>query len=107
MQFNDYDKTSLEESSSLLRAVAHKLRISIINYIFDTQPVDVNSIHTELDLEQSITSQHLKILRESNVVKTTRIGKQIYYEINESKVLHTLKNVQSFDKISLAHRKKK
>ncbi len=107
MQFNDFDKNSIAESSLLLRAFAHKLRISIINFIADNQPVAVNRIHTELDLEQSITSQHLKILRDSKIVNTTRKGKQIYYEINTPKLLHSIKHIQSFDKISLAQRKKK
>jgi ArsR family transcriptional regulator len=107
MQFNDYDRISIHESSSLLRAIAHKTRISILNFIDFNQPVAVNRIHTELDLEQSITSQHLKILRDCQVVSTTRKGKEIYYEVNVPKALHSIKHVQAFDKISLAHRKKK
>ena len=107
MQFNDYERKSINESALLLRALAHKLRISIINFIDINQPVQVYRIHSELGLEQSITSQHLKILRESGIVTTTRKGKQIFYEVNQKKLTHASVLVADFDKRTLAERKRK
>lgn len=75
-------RSKTERASSLLRALAHPLRIKIINYISEQKKVNVFSIYTNLQIEQSITSQHLRILRDEELVLTERQGKFIFYKIN-------------------------
>lgn len=66
----------------ILRAAAHPLRLQIILFIDKHKKINVNKIYHSLDLEQSLTSQHLRILREANIVLTERDGKFIYYTLN-------------------------
>ena len=42
----------------------------------------VTQIYTLLQLEQSVTSQHLAILRGKDLLVTERSGKFVYYSIN-------------------------
>jgi ArsR family transcriptional regulator len=106
MQFKGIQKDSLEMSSGLLRAIAHPLRISMMNFIMVHQPVKVHDIHTELNLEQSITSQHLRILRDAGVVHTSRDGKNIYYHIKSDLLTQYAHIIIAFDKKTLNSRKK-
>jgi DNA-binding transcriptional ArsR family regulator len=46
----------------------------------------VTEIYVKLRLEQSVASQHLAILRRSNIVKTTREGKFIWYTVNHERL---------------------
>lgn len=80
------DNHSLESASELLRAVTHPLRLSIIAFIDKNQMVNVNQIYNTLKLEQSITSQHLRILRKVDVVITKRQGKYVKYSLNYPKI---------------------
>jgi DNA-binding transcriptional ArsR family regulator len=64
--------------ADVLKALAHPRRLEIINLLRD-QEMAVSDIHTMLDLPQANISQHLMILRDAQVVKTRREGKQIYY----------------------------
>lgn len=82
MESTFFDQKILESSSEILRAVAHRLRLSILQFIDKKTEVNVNEIYTTLKLEQSITSQHLRILRDANVVNTRRDGKMIFYSVN-------------------------
>lgn len=82
MEFSNFDNEVLEKSSALFRAVTHKLRLSIIRLLDDKSEINVNEIYTTLKLEQSITSQHLKVLRDTQVVNTRREGKMIFYTLN-------------------------
>ncbi|MCP4122523.1 MAG: helix-turn-helix transcriptional regulator [Bacteroidetes bacterium] len=107
MSFDSFKSTSMERSSGILRALAHPLRISLLNYIDSNQPVKVLNIHTDLNLDQSIASQHLRVLRDSGLVKTTRDGKFVFYIIDSTFVFHTLEAIKDFDVKTLAHRKKK
>ncbi|MGB0929638.1 MAG: ArsR/SmtB family transcription factor [Chitinophagales bacterium] len=80
------DQHNLDNASELLRAIAHPLRLSIIEFIDKNGIINVNKIYNTLKLEQSITSQHLRILRNAEVVETRREGKYIYYTLNHDKI---------------------
>jgi ArsR family transcriptional regulator len=70
--------------------------MKILAFIDKNEMINVNKIYNTLKLEQSITSQHLKILRLAGIVETHREGKFIHYSINYSKVKGVLKAVDSF-----------
>jgi DNA-binding transcriptional ArsR family regulator len=82
MEKINFNQEVLDKASELLRAVSHQLRLSIIRLLDQKGEINVNQIYTSLRLEQSITSQHLKVLRTSEVVITRRDGKMIYYSLN-------------------------
>jgi len=58
----------LELSSEILRAIAHPLRLKILEFIDQNDLINVNKIYNTLKLEQSITSQHLRILRNAGLL---------------------------------------
>ena len=89
-------KEKIQESSELLRALTHPLRMQIMEYIDSQDCISVNKIYSTLNLEQSITSQHLRILRNAGVVETKRDGKFIYYSINYDKVAAAMKAIKAF-----------
>ncbi|MFN8296789.1 MAG: metalloregulator ArsR/SmtB family transcription factor [Chitinophagales bacterium] len=74
--------TKIEAAAELFKAVAHHVRLKIIKLIEKEKRVNVNVIYRTLELEQSITSQHLKSLREVGAVLTERESKKIYYSLN-------------------------
>jgi len=82
MENFEFNTKNIEKAAELLRAVAHHLRLKIVKLIHEKQEVNVNVIYNTLKIEQSITSQHLKILRGEDVVRTRRDGKKIYYTLN-------------------------
>jgi DNA-binding transcriptional ArsR family regulator len=86
----------LRVSSELLRALVHPLRLQILQYIDRQGPVNVNNIYSGLNLEQSITSQHLRILRQAGLVLTDRDGKFVHYRINYDKVGNSLQAIDNF-----------
>jgi DNA-binding transcriptional ArsR family regulator len=77
-----FDNDKLQYSSELMRALAHPLRLKILEFIDNNKSINVNKIYSNLDIEQSITSQHLKILRMSGVVSVEVTGKWHIYYIN-------------------------
>ena len=77
-----FSSDKLNYSCNLMRALAHPLRLKILEFIDQKGETNVNKIYHELQIEQSITSQHLKILRLAGVVIGRREGKKVYYKIN-------------------------
>ena len=86
----------LQESAEILRALAHPLRMRILEFIDKNKEINVNKIYNTLKLEQSITSQHLRILRIAGIVVTHREGKFIHYSIDYAKINTVLKAIDTF-----------
>lgn len=107
MQMSEFDQPTLEKASELLRAVAHQLRLNIIKLLDAKGEINVNEIFTSLKLEQSITSQHLKILRAADVVNTRRDGKMIYYSLNYDTISAVEKGITQFDAVTKERIKKR
>lgn len=86
----------LEISSEILRALAHPLRMRILEFIDQHKLINVNRIYSSLNLEQSITSQHLRILRQAGLVETEREGKFIHYKLNYPRLHNTVAAIKSY-----------
>ncbi len=91
-----FNPEKLDKSSEIMRALAHPLRMKILAFIDENEQIHVNKIYNTLNLEQSITSQHLKILRLAGLVSTSREGKFVHYSINYDKMAGTVEAIQSF-----------
>ena len=76
------DVLLLKKSASILRAVNHKLRQQILSLLHKEKKLGVTEIYLKLHLDQSVTSQHLAVLRQAGFVTTERRGKQIFYSVN-------------------------
>lgn len=78
--------SELKKAANVLRAINHKLRQQILKVIDENKNITVTDIYVKLRLEQSVASQHLAILRASNIVNTERDGKYIYYTVNRARL---------------------
>jgi ArsR family transcriptional regulator len=88
----------LTRSTEILRALAHPLRMQILEFIDQNEMINVNKIYSSLRLEQSITSQHLRILRQAGLVETERRGKFIHYRLKYGKLKHTMAAILAYEK---------
>ena len=94
--FLNVDISKLEKAAEIMRAISHPLRMKILAFIDKNKTVHVNKIYNTLGLEQSITSQHLRILRAVDIVKTKREGKFIFYSINYDKINKILSTQEKY-----------
>lgn len=76
------NETQIRKARLLLKAIDHKLRQKILHFIHKHKQITVTKIYKTLNLEQSVASQHLAILRKAGLVVTKREGKFIYYSLN-------------------------
>jgi len=71
----------LEQAASKLRAIAHPMRIAIIDLLHDGNQMSVTEIYKKLKIEQAAASHHLNILKNKGVLASRRDGKKIFYSI--------------------------
>ncbi len=68
-------------------AANHARRMDIIAFLTQNAKSTVTEIYTKLGLDQSVASQHLAILRRSNLVIFEKIGKFRAYSTNNSSLV--------------------
>ncbi|MEA5574394.1 metalloregulator ArsR/SmtB family transcription factor [Calothrix sp. UHCC 0171] len=61
-----------------LKVLADTTRLSVLKILMEG-PKHVGELNSVLQLEQSLLSHHLKILREAGFVEATRDGKAVLY----------------------------
>jgi len=79
MKIDKLSAEQLEKAANMLKAIAHPMRIAILNYLENGKKLTVTEIHELLKIEQSTTSHHLGILKDKGVLASKRDGKNTFY----------------------------
>lgn len=90
------NEDKLEAANVIMDVVAHELRLEIIHYLLEKGEAIVGDIYRHLDITQSMTSQHLKELRDIKVVNVRAQHKHRFYSINYEKLQHIKDLVSEF-----------
>ncbi len=86
----------LDTVFGIYRALAHPLRLRILEFLDKNKKPHVNKIYNALKIEQSITSQHLRVLRESGLVEFEREGKLVHYGIAYPRAKEVVQKAAAF-----------
>lgn len=90
------DVTALSE---LCKALGDSTRLNMLQLLAMAQrPLCVCELESQFELSQPTISHHLRILREAGVVRTSRRGTWVFYELNPG----PFKLLQKLDKLLCA-----
>lgn len=85
----------MEKQLEILKALAHPIRLGIVHALADYKSRCVCEIQElQVDVSQSNLSQHLKILREAEIVVCEKIGGWVHYSLKNREVLKSLKSLE-------------
>jgi DNA-binding transcriptional ArsR family regulator len=85
----------ITELTGFLKSLSDPTRLRIVEYLSRAgNPRCVSAISKHINVSQSATSQHLRILRQSNIVKSERRGYFIHYELNTEAMDEGLSQLQ-------------
>lgn len=88
----------LKTSLKLLNVVVHPLRSKMLKHLDAVGSSTVNDLSLNIKIDQSMTSQHLSMLRKFECVKIEKKGKQRIYSVNYdilNKLLSATHNLRS------------
>jgi DNA-binding transcriptional ArsR family regulator len=94
---HQYFSEEQNTTANLFKAMAHPARVAIIQHILATKSCICGDLVDVLPLSQATVSQHLKELKNADIIKGSIEGNSICYCLNEE----TLKKVSSFLEVLL------
>lgn len=91
----DANYHKFENDAEILKALAHPVRLCIVNGLLNKGTCNVSFMQGCLGMPQSTVSQHLQKLRVAGIVKGERIGTEIDYSVCNPKVEKIVKILMS------------
>ena len=89
--------------ADLCSALADPRRILLV-YALAQEPKNVGELTKESGISQSSVSRHLKVLRERGLVKATREGINMVYELTDRRLIDALNLLLTVLRDQLVHR---
>ncbi|BEP27734.1 ArsR/SmtB family transcription factor [Helicovermis profundi] len=86
-------------TSTLLKSIAHPTRISILELLREENTLCVCTIYEKLNLEQSNISQHLKILKNTGILRSKKNGLQVLYTVEYPEIFKIIDLAKDIIKI--------
>ena len=77
---------------AIIRALADPLRLAVLRHLMGG-PASVSELMTVAGAEQSRLSNHLAMLRERDLVRATRQGRQVIYELHDPAVARLVESL--------------
>jgi DNA-binding transcriptional ArsR family regulator len=90
----------LEIAASMLRAMAHPMRIAIVELLTNSKRLTVTEIYERLKIEQASASHHLNILKSKGLLDSKREGKMIFYSLKHNRLTEI---IECLDRCTIAH----
>jgi len=86
-----------EIKANLFKALAHPARIRVLEILSaNGRPTTVSEILAATDIEPTLLSQHLAVLKRHQVVRAERVGNAVFYELAHPSVSELLVIARTF-----------
>ena len=89
---NLIQEDTLEKMAETLKAIAHPVRLQIVNILMNGER-SVGELVKTLGTKQSLTSQQLSILKSRGVLKSRRNGNVVYYSLQNTGVKNIMASI--------------
>lgn len=86
---------ALARTVAILAAVAHPTRLAVLFALVREGALPVGRLQELSGTEQSALSHQLRVLREADLVRTTRAGRQVIYDLKDDHVAHIVEDALS------------
>nr|WP_062830992.1 metalloregulator ArsR/SmtB family transcription factor [Mycolicibacterium brisbanense] len=91
------DRPLYEIKANLFKALAHPARIRVLEILSTSEgPTPVSEILAATDLEPTLLSQHLSVLKRHHVVRGHRAGNAVFYALAHPKIAELLLIARTF-----------
>ncbi len=90
-------KVNLKDLHHLFKALGDENRMSILNHLCQCSSEEkVGEISNCCNVDLSVVSRHLGILRDQGVLSAQKRGKEVFYQVNRKELAKKLRSIADF-----------
>ncbi len=89
------DQHAIARGAELLKVLGSPARLGVILALEEHGERCVHELTDQLDVNQPLMSQHLRVLRSANLIVGRRDGKEVRYSIADHHVTHIVRDAIS------------
>ncbi|KOY86848.1 ArsR family transcriptional regulator [bacterium 336/3] len=90
MEIIEFSQERLEKVANILKAIAHPIRIQIVNLLHINTRMNVSELLEIIHIDQGLLSHHLINMKDKGILACEREGKNIYYSLKETAIVGVL-----------------
>lgn len=77
----------------ITKAFSDKNRVEILKMLSQGEK-NVSTVAESLNVEENLASHHLRVLYNLGLLKNTKKGRQVFYELNKKKIVTLIKDLK-------------
>ena len=85
------------QAAEVLKCIGHPSRLAILELLDERGEMTVTEIYEALGIEQPVASQHLRLMRDKEIVAARREGTNVWYRVQDEKVPRVLECIRHCD----------
>lgn len=74
----------LEKCTRCFQSLSVSSRLRIYQILDKPKPISVSQIVRELSISQPTVSYHLQVMKQTGLLESVKVGKEVYYSINKA-----------------------
>ena len=79
--------------SNFFRALCEPARVAVLKRVMQLGRADVTAIAADIPQERSVVSRHLQVLLDGRIVRATKVGRQMFYEVDGPAIIARLEGI--------------
>lgn len=89
------DAAALRELAALLKALGDRSRLRVVQHLAAAGETTVSELGRALRISQPLMSWHLRILRKAGLVRTHKLGRQVYCALDQAALQSALRQLEA------------
>lgn len=81
------NKIDVQHLTIAFDALSEPNRCLLFRALLKSPQISVSQLATAVDISVSLASQHLKVLLQAGLVNKYKVGKRVYYQVNQGDAL--------------------
>ncbi len=78
---------------AFFKALCEPPRVAVLKRVMQLGRADVTAIAADLPQERSVISRHLQVLLDAGIVRATKVGRQVFYEVDGPAIVKRLEDI--------------
>jgi DNA-binding transcriptional ArsR family regulator len=91
-------RASVADSASIFAALGDETRLRLVSRLCDDGPLSIANLTRGTAITRQAITKHLRVMKEAGLVRSTRQGRESYWELDQRRLEEVRRNLNLISK---------